>query len=544
MRQLRQFWVVALAVLLVSCSSGASQQTSDGSEEAGEGTAADQAREDAVPPSTDAAPDGTPQQGGTLIAASAMGFESLDPGRNVSGVQLEALSPIYDSLIHIDRSNPAVELEPGLATEWQYLNDTTFQLTLRDNVTFHDGVEMDASAVVANLERYRDMEDSSSLVQEATGNFESIEAMDDLTVQISLTQPVTDLPYQLADVIGMMVSPEAFGGDLDRTAVGAGMFRLVEFRPGDRLEYEAFDDYWNPEILHLDKLILREIPDAATTLRALESGQVHIGRVEPRSTEAAESAGLRVLHQDAHGSVMKIALNRDRGALDSLEVRQAIMHAIDRQALSDSLGFGTTAPTVQVFPKGNPAYNDEYPADYYEFDPDRARELIEQSGIEDVSLTMMVYTRPFDQQLGTAIQQMLTDVGIDLSLYVVNTARFIEFIEGEVDMMQMRLSLRTDPLAGFRHPSLSLITPLGEEGDGPLSAEIDQVAKAEPGSPERSELLQEVSATIVEKALTIPLFSRYEPSATAPCVRGYEPAVYGAEMYRGIWLEGDCEVAG
>ena len=188
-----------------------------------------------------AASAGTPS--GTLRYGAANIVTRFDPHRSSSGYDQNWLAPVYERLIW---QSTEVELEPGLATEWGFVDDLTFEMTLREGVTFTDGTPFDADAVKANIERAKTVEGSGVIAYLAS--VETVEVVDATHVRFLLNKPDATLPMQFATRPGMMMSPAFMEDpDVDIAAVGTGPFVLTEYLVGDRAIFERNPDHWNPD---------------------------------------------------------------------------------------------------------------------------------------------------------------------------------------------------------------------------------------------------------------------------------------------------------
>lgn len=476
----------------------------------------------------------------TLVYADSTGPETLDPDRNPGGYLATTLHPAYETLIELTTQGD--ELAPGLATEWEFVNETTFEMRLREGVVFHDGTSFDAQAVVANFERSMTLEESSPEVRAAVEPIESVEAVDVFIVRINLSGSSYTLPYQLTQNVGMMISPTALDNpDLDRRPVGAGMYKVVEFRPGDRVLYEAFEDYWDPDAVGAARLEILNTPDAQTRLSAVTSGQVDLTFIGSEGLSGAQSAGLEVI-EDPKDGIYHLYSNKSRGALQDVRVRQAIMYAIDRDAIIDQILLGLGDPTVQVFPPNYYAYNEDYPPDYYAYDPQKARELIAESGLQDVTLSLLVTTRPFDQRMAQVVQAQLGDVGIDVELQVIEPSRVqLFFAEQETDLLIGRWAGRVDP-----YDTLFALVGAGGLNPGGGTTErmtelLEQIRQLPIESEERIRLIQEASGEAVEQALDLPLFGLTQAYVSRPgCIIGFEPSSTGGDTFRGTGVAVGC----
>lgn len=513
-----------LALLLAACGGDGDNESASGDDAPGSTTGGSGNGDTSLNPDA------------TLVFADPFQNDTIDPDKNDSGFPTRQLALVYDRLIGID---PDGTLVPQLATEWEFTSDTTLVLTLREGVTFQDGEEFNADAVVANFDRSMSLEEASSAVKTPAASIASVEASGPHEVTINLSTPRYSLPYDLAQNLGMMISPAALDGSLDLQAVGAGMFRLVDFKPGVSATYEAWDGYWDPDAVKVAGFEIQSIGNAQTRLNAVQSGQATMALIDENQVDAAEKADLTVTTQ-SNVSAWTIFVNLTRNELANPAVRQAISMSIDRQALVDSLAFGHGEPTVQMFPEDYYAYSSDVPLDRFAYDPDAAADLLADAGIEDLKLSFLVMNRPLDEQMAQALQRMLGDAGIEVELQVVEPARYSIFTDGDVDIYMGRWGGRADPAdtlysnageTGFINPGGGT-TPEFEAIMDELSSVGDEA--------ERTELLQRASAEFAEQQLDIPLFLRESIFADNGCVVGFRPYLVGADEYRGVGISADC----
>ncbi|TDB95780.1 hypothetical protein E1266_12120 [Actinomadura sp. 7K534] len=503
----------------------------------GGGGGGDTANKAEVPISATAAP-GELDTSATLTFADPFQNDTIDPAKNDSGFPTRQLNLVYDRLIGIA---PSGELTPQLATKWEFTNPTTLRLTLRSGVKFQDGAPFDAAAVVQNLDRSRELPDAGAAVSTPAEAIKDVQASGDDVVEITLKKPRYSILYDLAQNLGMMISPGSLSGSLDRTAVGAGMYKLVEFKPGVSATYERWDGYWDPDAVKLAGFAIKSIPDAQTRINALQSGQVTMSLIDESQVRDAKSAGLRV-SEEATVSAWTMFLNLTRGELKNEQVRQAISHAIDRKALVETLGHGHGEPAVQLFPSSYEAYSQDWPAAKYPFDVAKAKELLAAAGHPDgVEFSALILNRPLDKQLGQALQRMVEPAGIKLSLKVVEPARYSMFTDGEVDMFLGRWGGRADPADTLKSNAAKggFINPGG--GTAPdFQALMDKIDNTPTGDA-RVKLVQEASAIFAQRQLDIPVFARRSIFADKGCVVGFTPYMVGADEYRGVGVRKNCD---
>jgi peptide/nickel transport system substrate-binding protein len=184
----------------------------------------------------------------TLTFIDSAPNPNLDPTDplNDSSFSQATLFAVYDRLVGFDADGVP---EPQLATEWSYSKDLkTVTLKLREGVTFHDGEPFNAAAVKANLERSKEVGDAAgATVKAAAAEVESVETPDDLTAVVHLNTPDGGFVYSLGTQIGMMLSPAVLDGStgLDLKPVGAGPYKVDDFKPSDTTTFSRYDDYWD-----------------------------------------------------------------------------------------------------------------------------------------------------------------------------------------------------------------------------------------------------------------------------------------------------------
>jgi peptide/nickel transport system substrate-binding protein len=523
------------ALVLSACGGDDDDSTSDGS------AAVDAPSTDAAAPGTSpvgtaaaegSAPGSAPssagalRQGGTLRYAHANTPSRFDPHRSTIGQDIRFFAPVYDRLVHFDGNG---DLVPGLATEWEFSDDgLQFTMTLREGVVFHDGAPFDSSAVKANIERGQTLEGSS--IRSDLAEITTIDTPDPTTVVLTLSAPNSMLPGMLSHRAGAMVSPTAFENpDLDRAPVGAGPYRVTDYAEGSRIVYERFEDYWDPSIGGPDRIEVSVMPDSRTRLNALTSGEVDLAQIGASELSDAERNGLQTDSVPAL-TYLALLLNRTQEELADPLVRQAMNHAIDREAIAEAVYFGAAEPAVQPFPEGYFAYNPDFPGDHYAYDPERARELLAEAGYPDgFEIDMLVTALDVYTRAGEAVQAMLADVGITATIQQVDAAQSADifYAQEQGDGLLSQWGGRPDPQitmelqftsTGFSNPGRHT-TPEMEEANRVTRAAVDPEAR-------QAALLDEV-AVVVEEAFQVPIVHDYAVHAWNDSVTSFDTLITG-----------------
>jgi len=460
---------------------------------------------------------------------------SLDPHEGTSSQDIPWLLPVYDSLF----SNSADgDVAPGLAESWE-LTDSALTVTLRDGLTFHDGDVLDANAVVANIERGKNLETSS--VKGDLATVASVAAQDDLTVVFTLTEPDAALPAKLADRAGMIVSPKAFddGTNLAIAPVGAGPWKLVQYSPGDRLVVEKFDGYWNPDAVKLQELTIRLIDDDDTRLNAVRAGEVDVAQISAGQVQLASADSSLEVRTDPALAIDHIGLNIATPPFDDPMVREAINYAIDREALLEGLYRGTGTIAWQPFPPGYFAHNPDL-EEMYPYDPDKAKDLLAEAGYPDgFTFDFKTNNQPFRVQATQAIAAMLEDVGIKSNIIPLEGPALLDEF-----YYQKTVPAYFTPWGGRADPSQTLDNIFGPDGlnnpakiTDPELAELLDEARASGDQERRAELFQEASANIMEDSRMIPLVFPGVTTAVRDNVVGFSTGVTGKANFLNVGVK-------
>ncbi|MCR9124381.1 MAG: ABC transporter substrate-binding protein [Phyllobacteriaceae bacterium] len=368
-----------------------------------------------------------------LIFGMVLEPPHLDPTAGAAAAIDEVVyANVFEGLTRIGSDGAVL---PGLAENWIVSDDgLNYTFELREGATFHDGTTLDAGDVVFSLERAM-AEDSVNAQKALFAAIDTVEQMDELTVAITLSQPTGDFLYNMGWGDAVIVAPESADTNQE-SPVGTGPFRFVSWQKGSAVNLERYADYWG-EAPALESVQIRFIPDPAAATAALLAGDVHafpnlpapesipIFEADPRFTVAIGST---------EGETI-LSTNNAQPPFDDIRVRQAIAHAIDRQAIIDGAMFGLGTPIGTHFAPHHPAYVELI--ETYPFDPDRARALLAEAGHGDgISATIHLPPPSYARRGGEIIASQLRDVGIDLEIIPVEWAQWLEqvFTNKEFDL--------------------------------------------------------------------------------------------------------------
>ena len=357
---------------------------------------------------------------GTFRYVFVQNPSTMDPHRSGNAWDMIFFWLAYDQLIW---KNEAGELEPMLATEWEFVDDgTALEMSLRDDVTFIDGEPFNAEAVKANLERAIELPESA--IKGSLARIESVEAVEEFKVRINLNGPGGNLPSVLSERAGSMISPAAFDNpDLDQNPVGSGMAKPTEYVPGQVSRWERNEDYWDPEAAKAKTYEVYVQTASPTRVNMLSTGQGELTYLMPQDQEAAEAAGLNVA-PSLSTTEFRWTFNSGREPFDDPLVRHAVELAVDRQAIIDGVFFGAGHPIAQHLPPDHWAYNPDVTIDNpdYGYDPERAKELLAEAGYADgVEFDMLIPALDDHRAIAEAVVPMLAEVGLTANTQVVES---------------------------------------------------------------------------------------------------------------------------
>jgi peptide/nickel transport system substrate-binding protein len=330
---------------------------------------------------------------------------------------------IFDNIVTRDTAG---EIVPQVATSWTYVDDATIELELRDDITFHDGQPLTAEDVVFSVKRITDPDFASPQL----GQFNTIidaEATGPHTVRLT-----TDGPYPplLAQLVKLSVVPkhvvEAVGNDeFTKNPIGSGPYRFDEWQRGVKVALSRNPDYWRgePPFANVE---FRAVPDGATRVADLRSGTADlvVGIDPDQARELEGTASVQVLSAPTE-RVGYFMMNTQDGPLAELGLRRAVAHALDRELIIDALLGGYGEVVDELLTPSHFDYVEGLSGEAYAYDPDKAKELVAQSGYAGEELVFNT-APPFDQRIVQALQQQLAEVGLNVSIEMNDMPTFLQ----------------------------------------------------------------------------------------------------------------------
>ena len=325
----------------------------------------------------------------------------------------------------LTRVGPAGEVMPALAASWEISDDgKVYTFKLHDGVKFHDGTDLTAEDVKFSLDRAR-AEGSTNAQKGLFAQIDSVEAVDATTVKVTLKQPQGSFLYNLGWGDAVIVAPESAEGNKEKP-IGTGPFKFDNWAKGSSITIVKNPDYWG-EAVALDKAEFRIIPDAAAAVPALLSGDVHAFPNMPAGDalpQIQSDSRFEVVIGATEGETV-LATNNKKAPFDKLEVRQAIAHALDRDAIIAAGSSGLGTPIGSHFSPANEAYVDL--TGTYPHDVEKAKALLKEAGLEGgFKATLKLPPPTYARDGGQVIASQLREIGIELEIIPVEWAQWLE----------------------------------------------------------------------------------------------------------------------
>ena len=367
----------------------------------------------------------------TLVVADKIDdIVSIDPAESFEFSGNDMLNNVYDTLIELDPADLG-PLVPGVAESWEVAEDgVTYTFKIAEGRTFHSGNPITANDAAYSIHRAIKLDKTPAFILTQFGFTpdnveEKVTAVDDTTLQI-----VTDKPYApsffyncltavVASVVDskLVMENEADGdmgaGFLASNTAGGGAYQLRSFRPSESYILEANADYWRGTPA-MNRVFVRHVAEPATQRLLLEQGDIDVARkLTPTDIEGVSGNEDIKVEDTRRGRLMYVAMNQKVEALANPKVQEAIKHLIDYQGMADSFLKGQYVPHQAFLPVGFLGALEEQP---FTFDVEKAKALLEESGVGDISLRIFVRNDQDRLEMAQSFQNTLGQAGITAEL--------------------------------------------------------------------------------------------------------------------------------
>lgn len=499
---------------------------------------------------TGESPDGgeTTGEGGDLVIAVQSDISGFDPHQvnDVPSGQIQ--NQVYEGLVAFDED---MNIEERLAESYD-IEDNTLTFQLREGIEFHDGEAFNAEAVKANIERITDEDLTSQrafLFEEIT----EINVLGEYEIEFVTEEPFAPLIFSFAHSGGNMISPAVIeedyaameNGEQPFTAVnanpaGTGYFKYESGGIGTEIVLSKNEDYWGENAL-LDTVTFKVVPDGNTRVAEVSTGDSHI--IEPLDISAIpqlESTDGASMLETQSISASYYGFNVEKEPFDNPDVRRAIAMAIDNNVILDNILEGHGIVANGPIAPGVVGYDESI--EPIEYDPEGARELLEEAGIENLSISLMTNDSEARVDTATYIESALSEIGINLT---INSTDFPTYLEasanGEHEMFLLGWSSATGD-ADYALAPLFHTENQGSAGNRAFysNPELDELldnAAKEIDEDTRAEMYKEAQEIIVQEAPVV--FTTYSEylNGVRDEVKGLKRSPTGDILLQEVYIE-------
>jgi peptide/nickel transport system substrate-binding protein len=362
-----------------------------------------------------------------VVILQGIDVGSLDPHNESSLVARQIFFHLFDSLVH---QNAQLELVPGLAESWTYLDERTVRFHLRQNVVWHNGDPFTADDVAFSLERMTNPDLRATVFWgPIVRQLESWTIEDPHTIVLTWQQPNA---AGLLDVGRQQIVPKAYLEAVGNQAfferpVGTGPYRLARWVRGERVELERNPDFWG-DAPRIERLVFRPVPDASTRVAELLAGNADlITGVAAENVAAILASDAATIATVRSGRNAYVVLDHRSPPFDDERVRQAMNYAVDVDEIIEFVMGGRAFRSAGPLAAGNFGFDPDL--EPYTHDPERARALLAEAGYPN-GLTVPLHYSPGrwvkDGEVAEAIAAQLTAAGVTVELRPMEWGLFTE----------------------------------------------------------------------------------------------------------------------
>ena len=337
---------------------------------------------------------------------------------NVGRVVMQNIAETMTELV------PGSGLQPRLATSWEDMGGGTWRFKLRDGVTFSDGSALDAADVADSLARIKSDALTCEIGAKYFGGIDlTTNAVDDLTIDITANPAQPILPL-LMNVVTITRSGEPMDAYVD-TPIGTGPYTFDEYNRGENIKLSARADYWG------DAPAVQNATYVFRSDSAVRAAMVAAGEADIAANIALQDATDAAMdYSYPNSETLYMRLDLETAPLNDVRVRQALNHAVDREAFIGTVLANGTILATGMTPPSTIGYNSDLTP--YAFDPDKAKELLAAAAADgvpvDAEITLIGRINNFANVLEVmeALQSMWADVGLNMKLEMYEVAEWLE----------------------------------------------------------------------------------------------------------------------
>lgn len=392
--------------------------------------------------------------GGKIVVRLGSDIGSFNSVRTPvnNNTRVNPLSAIHDNLF--DRDPDTNEFIPQAALSAEPSDDfKSWRIKLRQGMKFSNGVEVTSQAYKAHFDRF--------LSSRAAGRFrrlmgpamEGVEVVDKYTFDFKFRQaspgfkailamPIIAWYVQEPGFVAANVKKKSFG----QMDVGQGPYMLKEWKTGASITLVRNPNYWNPKAQHVDEMVYTIIPNRTNAYNALKAGQIDVMLVPTTERDKAEAPNVTVLDGVSNIAPRGVGFNNTVAPFDDIRVRRALIHALDRKALTlVGTRIETEVPT-HMYPSDHPWYCKDVKMPWPEYNLDKAKQLLAAYG-KPVKFDLNIISIRTISTVAEAMQSMWKKAGVDIEIKVGprGPAYNRNIVSGKYDVWWTNLGNNVDP---------------------------------------------------------------------------------------------------
>jgi peptide/nickel transport system substrate-binding protein len=344
----------------------------------------------------------------------------------------------FPALEGLGRYDEKGNIQPHLAESWETNPDeATITIKLREGIKFHDGTDFDAEAVKWNIEQFQKANRAE------VAGLKSIEVVDPHTLKLSLEKWDYSFLESLAYYV-LMVSPTAVEKNgvewAEANPVGTGPFKFESWERDVSVKFTKNEAYWVEGKPYLDGIEYQLVYDINTAENQFRSGGAHVlTEVTPLTSIEFGSSGEYKMNRlasgfGASGVGLMFPSANENDPLSDVNVRKAVIHAVDRKTIVESVVHGVGIPLNQWYTPDTPYYNPD--VDGLAYDPEKAKQLLAEAGYPN-GVKVAIHTANYRLDEMTAVQNYLAEVGIEAEINLTDGARIAEMTRDKWEGMTM-----------------------------------------------------------------------------------------------------------